>query len=239
VRLLTDTIRSRLSDITPRYRDVLDRAILGRAAEVRLRCDVDAPGRIIPLTQREALAQRLADAPADATDTVIAAQGAYQLRLDLVNLRDEQLVPPVQPRWLLRRALGLTAYTVLLGAVVVAGIAVNALPTLLTAAAGRRPRAPATKGTVRVLMALVAFPLTWIVIAVALPITGVLPTTLAFLACPVSGGVAVGGIERAIALARAWAGWMGLRNARDLLGRIHEARTHVCDQVDAATGERA
>jgi 1-acyl-sn-glycerol-3-phosphate acyltransferase len=237
VRLLTDTIRSRLSDVTPRYRDVLDRAILNRAAEVRLRRDVDSPGRIIPLTRREALAQRVADAPADATNAVIAAQGAYQLRLDLVRLRDEQLMPPVQPRWLLRRALGLTAYLALLGVVVLAGIAVNALPTLLTAAAGRRPQAPASKGTVRVLTALVAFPLTWIIIAVALPITGVLPTTLAFLACPVSGGVAVGGLERAIALARAWAGWMGLRNARDLLGRIHEARAHVCDQVDATTGE--
>jgi 1-acyl-sn-glycerol-3-phosphate acyltransferase len=234
-RLLTDTIRSRLSDVTPRYADVLERAILSRAAEVRMRTDLDDPGRIVPLAQREVLAQRMADAPARTTDTVIAAQGAYQLRLDLVHLRDEHLVPPLQRRWLLRRALGLTVYIAVLGVVVAAGVAINAVPTLLTAAAGRRPKAPVTKGTVRVLTALIVFPLTWITVAVALPITGVLPTALAVVACPICGGVAVGGLERAVALARSWAGWVGLYNARDLLGPIHAARETVCQQVDAAT----
>jgi glycerol-3-phosphate O-acyltransferase/dihydroxyacetone phosphate acyltransferase len=236
VRLLTDTIRSRLSDVTPRYADVLERAILSRAAEVRLRTDLDDPGRIVPLAQREALAQRIADTPESTSNAVIAAQGAYQLRLDLVRLRDEHLMPPLQRRWLLRRALGLTAYIAVLGVVVAAGIAINVVPTLLTAAAGRRPLAPATKGTVRVLTALTVFPLTWITVAVALPITGVLPTTLAVVACPICGAVAVGGLERTVALARAWAGWLGLYNARNLLGPIHAARETVCREVDAATG---
>jgi glycerol-3-phosphate O-acyltransferase / dihydroxyacetone phosphate acyltransferase len=235
VRQLTDTIRSRLSDVTPRYADVLERAILGRAADVRLRNDLDGPGRIVPLAARETLAQRMSDAPVGVTDAVIAAQGAYQLRLDLVRLRDEQLIPPMQRRWLLRRALGLTAYIAVLGIVVLAGIVVNALPTMVIAAAGRRARAPATKGTVRVLTALMVFPLTWVAMAIALPVTGVAPTTLAVLACPVSGAVAVGGLERTIALARAWAGWLGLRNAGDLLGAIHAARTRVCEEVDRAT----
>jgi len=235
VRHLTDTIRSRLSDVTPRYADVLERAILGRAAEVRLRSDLHAPGLIVPLAQREALAQLMSDAPAGATDAVIAAQGAYHMRLDLVRMRDELLMPPVQPGWLLRRALALTVFMAALGVVVLAGIAANAVPTLLTAAAGRRPQAPATKGTVRVLTALVVFPLTWIIVAVALPVTGLASTTLAVIAGPISGAVAVGGLERAIAIARAWVGWLGLRNARDLLGPIHTARARVCHEVDVAT----
>jgi hypothetical protein len=239
VRLLTDTIRSRLSDVTPRYSDVLERAILGRAADVRLRADLDDPGRTVALAQREALAQRMSDAPASATNAVIAAQGAYQLRLDLVRLRDEHLVPPLQRRWLLRHALALTAYIALLGVVVAAGIAINLLPALATAAAGRRPLAPVTKGTVRVLTALIVFPLTWITVVVALPITGVLPITLAVAACPICGAVAVGGIERTIALKRAWAGWLGLHNARDLLGPIRAARDTVCSEVDAAVSADA
>jgi len=234
VQQLTDTIRSRLSDVTPRYADVLERAILGRAADVRLRSDLDGPGRIVPLAEREALAQRMADTPPGVSDAVIAAQGAYQLRLDLLRLRDEQLVPPLQRRWLLRRALSLTAYLAVLGVVVLAGIAVNAAPTMVTAAAGRRARAPATKGTVRVLTALVVFPLTWVAVAIALPVTGVAPTTLAVLACPIIGAVAVGGLERTIALARAWAGWLGLRNAGDLLTAVAAARARVCEEVDLA-----
>jgi len=86
-----------------------------------------------------------------------------------------------------------------------------------------------------VLAALLVFPLVWVVVAIALPVTGVAPTALAVMACPVAGAVAVGGLERTIALARAWAGWLGLRNAGDLLPAIHAARAHVCAEVDAAT----
>jgi 1-acyl-sn-glycerol-3-phosphate acyltransferase len=235
VRELTETIRRRLSEVTPRYADMLERAILGRAADVRLRNDLDGPGRIVRLGAREALAQRMADAPAGATDAVVTAQGAYQLRLDLLRLRDEHLIPPLQRRWLLRRALALTAYIAVLGVVVLAGIAVNAVPTLVTAAAGRRARAPATKGTVRVLTALVVFPLVWVAVAIALPMTGVVPTALAVVACPVVGAITVGGLERTIALVRAWAGWLGFRNAGDLLPALHAARARVCQEVDRAT----
>lgn len=233
-RRLTDRIATRLTDTTPRYTDVLERATLGRAAEIRLRNELRDPTEIVPLGRREALAQRLADASAVEREAVLRALGTYQVQLDVLRLRDELLMPRMHARWLLRRALGLTAYLVVLGAIVVAGVVVNLIPAALTAMAGRRPVAPVTKGTVRVLTGLLVFPLTWLAVALAVPVDGWLPTTAVFLACPAAGLIAVGGLERVIALVRAWTGWMGLRNARGLLDRLHEAREEVCAQVDAA-----
>ena len=237
-RALTATVRRRLAETTPRYADVLDRAMLSRAADVRLRTDLERPDRIVPLASREGLAQAIADAPDAARRDVLDALGTYQVQLDLLRLRDEQLVPRVNATWLLRRALGLTAYLTVLGIVMVFGIMVNIVPTVLTALAGRRPEAPVTKGTVRVLTALLVFPLTWIVLAVLAPVDGFLPTSAVVVACPIAGGVAVGGLERAVALVRAWTGWLGLRNARGLLDRIHATRRRVCEAVDIAAAQR-
>jgi glycerol-3-phosphate O-acyltransferase / dihydroxyacetone phosphate acyltransferase len=237
-RALTETVRQRLTETTPRYTDVLDRAMLNRAADVRLRTDLERPDEIVPLASREGLAQAIADAPDAARRDVLDALGTYQVELDLLRLRDEQLVPRVGATWLLRRALGLTAYLVVLGIVMVFGVVVNVVPTLLTALAGRRPAAPVTKGTVRVLAALLVFPLTWIVLAIMAPVTGFLPTFALVIACPIAGGVAVAGLERAVALVRAWTGWLGLRNARGLLDRIHATRRRVCEAVDMAAAQR-
>lgn len=237
-RRLTEIVRRRLIETTPRYRDVLERAMLNRAADVRLRTNLTQPGEIVSLANREALAQRIADAPPAARREVLDALGTYQVQLDLLRLRDDLLVPQVNARWLLRRTVGLTLYLVVLGIVVAAGVAVNVVPTALTAVAGRRPEAPVTKGTVRVLTALFAFPLTWLVVAIAAPVQGVLPTMAVFLACPAAGAVAVGGLERVVALARAVTGWLGLRNARGLLDRILAARGRVCEQVDVAAAQR-
>lgn len=237
-RALTETVRRRLTETTPRYADALDRAMLNRAADVRLRTDLERPDQIVPLASREGLAQAISDAPDTARRAVLDALGTYQVQLDLLRLRDEQLVPRVNATWLLRRALALTAYLAVLGVVMAFGVAVNVVPTILTALAGRRPEPPVTKGTVRVLAALVVFPLTWIVLAILAPFEGFLPTSAVVVACPLAGGVAVGGLERAVALVRAWTGWLGLRNARGLLDRIHATRRRVCEAVDIAAAQR-
>jgi glycerol-3-phosphate O-acyltransferase/dihydroxyacetone phosphate acyltransferase len=238
VQALTEQIRRGLSETTPRYDDVLERAMLNRAADVRLRTDLTSPDQIVSLASRESLAQAIADAPAPARREVMDALGTYQVQLDLLRLRDDLLVPRVDARYVLRRALGLTVYLVVLGVVVAAGVAVNVVPTFLTAVAGRRPAVPVTKGTVRVLAALIVFPLAWLVVAIAAPVTGFWPTLAVFLACPAAGAVAVGGLERVIALARAWAGWMGLRNTRGVLDRVLATRRRVCEQVDLAAAQR-
>jgi 1-acyl-sn-glycerol-3-phosphate acyltransferase len=232
VRRLTERIGARLAQVTPRYASPLERRVLGMAAEIRLRGEFTSPGAVVPLSRREPLAQALARAPAEVRTPVLEQLGLYNLYLDLFRLRDDQLVPRVGRRWLLTRALRLTLYVGVLGIVMVIGAAVNLLPALVVTSAGRRPAAPVTKGTVRMLVALIVFPPVWIIAAVALPVTGAAPTTLAVLAWPVAGAIAIGGVERAVRLVQAWTGWVGFRNARGAMEELFEARRRLSAAVD-------
>jgi glycerol-3-phosphate O-acyltransferase / dihydroxyacetone phosphate acyltransferase len=231
---LTGRIEERLRSVTPSYSGPRARAVLNMAAEIRLRGNLREPLALVALADREAIAQALAVASERARSDVIGALGIYNLYLDVYRLRDDQLVPRVRRRWLLRHALTLSLYLGLLGVVMVIGTAVNALPTLVVASAGRRPAAPVTKGTVRVLAALLTFLPTWLVVSIALPLTGFWPTTLALLLLPLAGAITVGGIERAVRLTQAWTGWLGLRNARGDLEDLLAARARLCEAVDAA-----
>lgn len=234
VRRFTTLMEQRLRAVTPQYSSPLHRAVLGIAAEVRLRSDVPAPGALVPLARRETMAQQLAAVPPAVGQHVVDALGIYNLYLDVYRLRDEQLEPRVRRRWLLWRALKLTLYLAALGVLMIVGAAVNVLPTLAVASAGRRPLAPVSKGTVRVLVAVVTFLPVWILGAIYVPVTGVWPT-LGWLALwPIAGAIALGGIERSVRLAQAWTGWLGLRNARGDLDDLLESRRIVCRAVDEA-----
>jgi 1-acyl-sn-glycerol-3-phosphate acyltransferase len=234
VRRLTDRIGARLAQVTPRYDSPLERSVLGMAAEIRLRSELDAPGEIVPLSSREPLAQALARAPTKERSAVLDHLGLYNLYLDVFRLRDDQLVPQVRRRWLLTRALRLTVYVGVLGIVMLVGAAVNLVPALIVASAGRRPAAPVTKGTVRMLVALLVFPPAWIAAATLAPVTGVGPTALAVLLWPVAGAITVGGIERAVRLVQAWTGWVGFRNARGAMRELFHIRGKLCLAVDRA-----
>jgi glycerol-3-phosphate O-acyltransferase/dihydroxyacetone phosphate acyltransferase len=232
VRRLTERIGSRLAQVTPRYASPLERSLLGMAAEIRLRGEFTSPGALVPLSRREPLAQALARAPAEVRTPVLEQLGVYNLYLDVFRLRDDQLVPRVGRRYLLTRALRLTLYVGVLGIVMVIGAAVNLLPALAVTSAGRRPAAPVTKGTVRMLVGIVVFPAVWIAVAVALPVTGALPTTLAVLAWPLAGAITIGGVERAVRLVQAWTGWVGFRNARGAMVELFDARRRLSAAVD-------
>ena len=234
VRRLTERIGTRLTQVTPRYASPLKRSVLGMAAEIRLRGEFTSPGAVVPLSRREPLAQALARAPAEVRIPVLEQLGLYNLYLDVFRLRDDQLVPRVGRRWLLTRALRLTLYVGVLGIVMLIGAAVNLLPALVVTSAGRRPAAPVTKGTVRMLVALIVFPAVWIIATVALPVTGVAPTTLAVLVWPLAGAITVGGVERAVRLVQTWTGWVGFRNARGAMGELFDVRGRLCAAVDHA-----
>ena len=234
VQRLTQVMEERLRAVTPRYSGTRDRAVLSIAAEIRLRDQLKEPLALLPLSEREPLAQRLATAPEPARNEVLHALGIYNLYLDVYGLRDDQLVPRVRRRWLLQRALALTLYVVLLGVVMIVGFLVNALPTLAVASAGRRPLAPVSKGTVRVLVAVATFLPVWLVVAIWMPVTGVWPTIAILLLLPLAGAITVGGIERAIRLVQAWTGWLGLTNARGDIEDLLTARQRVVEAVERA-----
>ncbi len=163
---LTAAITERLRAVSPDYDTFFEGAAFSRAADIALRDDMRRPQQSVPLVQREPLATQLARAPED-----------HRTRLtnDLGPLQPRARYPRASPTrsWFLEPlratsfdALFLLAIGVLLLApFAIAGVLINFIPALVVLAAGFLARSPVTKGTVRILVAIVVFPLTWLAVS--------------------------------------------------------------------------
>ena len=73
------------------------------------------------------------------------------------------------------------------------GLTVNVIPYLIVRLASRRVRVPVTKGTVRMLVGIAVFPITWIVLSIVFADDWW--AVLFFVACPVAGFLALWALE--------------------------------------------
>lgn len=236
VRALTDLIAARLREVAPDYRSDREARVLRRAADVALRTG-RGEGVEVSLAEQEALARRLAAAPAAQRDEIAQALARYHLDLDLAGLRDRQVEPGYRASTLLRRSLATTARLVLLAPLALLGAAWNLVPYWIVRLVGRVVSEPVTKGTARLLTALVVFPVAWSGAAVLDAWDGALAGVAVFLLAPVLGLVAVGWSESLVRVHRDWRGWIGLTERRALLPAVREARREVVRAV--ARAERA
>jgi glycerol-3-phosphate O-acyltransferase/dihydroxyacetone phosphate acyltransferase len=157
VGALTEQIRAALQAISPNYESVDDRDVLRAAAGVRLA--LEDPRRARHFGEVELLARRIAAATDERRAAVVAAYADYATRLQLIGLDDRQLHPG-RTSW--ARLLGAALAVAALGSVVVTAALVH-LPALVVVwAATAAVTSTATKGTVRILVGLVAGFATWI-----------------------------------------------------------------------------
>jgi 1-acyl-sn-glycerol-3-phosphate acyltransferase len=262
VRRLTAEIEARLRDVSPDYDSYREEAALSRAAEVALRTDAARPLTTVELAPREELARRLGAAPAPERGRVTDALARYQLSLDLSKVTDEELEPPPRPRDLLGRLVRLLIGGVVLLPLAVAGVVVNVIPALAVAVAGGVIREPVTKGTVRLLVGLIVFPLTWVLVGVfdvgghaiadllvlaTLPLSpvmewlfdgrhGVGASLVVFVTAPLLGFAAVALFELWTSLRRAWRAWLVVVNRRARLAELRADRAALVAEVASATG---
>jgi 1-acyl-sn-glycerol-3-phosphate acyltransferase len=250
VRRLTEEIHERLRDVSPDFATFREAEALSRAALITLRTDVAGPQDLIPLSPRQSLASRLGRAPVDHRERVVDMLARYELDLDLVGVSDDEVMPPASRRVLLGRFFGLLVRFVILAPFALAGLLVNALPAFVVWVAGRRVREPVTKGTVRMLVALIVFPAMWILVAVldvgadvahrtasalTFPLgsvfdlvfgnrAGFWPSLLVFVACPLFGLATMYVLERIGALIRMWRGWLAVTDRAAHLSEVLEDR---------------
>ncbi len=111
-------------------------------------------------------ARRLSVAPPAEVDTLVDETGRYEMVRGALRLRDVDLVADRRIRTLTRRVMWLAASLVVLAPFALAGLFTNLVPALVVLAVGLIPEAPVSKGTIRLLVATVVFPLTWLTIAV-------------------------------------------------------------------------
>ena len=254
---LMATVDARLRAVSPDFASLDEALALGGAAKVALRARVADPRRPVPLAASAPIARSLVRAGQAARTPVVDAMARYQLVLADLRLHDEDVARSIGARALARRVAVLVAAVVALAPLALAGVLANLVPVALVVVAGLVPHAPVTKGTVRLLVALVAFPATWLAIAwfdvggaaiadvtrvLTFPIqplldgsladrSGFLPSMVVFVAAPVFGLVALFVIEEARQLVSAWQSWRTVVDRRGQLDELRALRAVVLDRV--------
>lgn len=235
VRSLTEQVAERLQTVSPEFESRYEHGALSLAAEVVLREPGTDRSARVSFAERESLASRLAREPDDERQEVIDAVATYNLQLSLLRVRDDVVAASFRPTRLLRRLVITGVLGFVLASFAVLGLLANAVPVVLVALAGRSVQAPVTKGTVRVLTGVVAFPLAWFVTAF-LTLDGWQWIVVAMVFYAVTGLVAVRFVELAVDLGRDVAGWQLLQDRRGSVAEIRGQRAEAAAAVQQALG---
>lgn len=232
VRQLTALIDRGLRQVSPDFVDVETALALEQAAHLAL-SDEDDPDP--SLAERYALARQLGRAGADDQAELCRQVGRYTSLLSGLRLTDADIITPTSPARLLRSALGIAVLVVLLGSVVAATVIVNVWPVLLVASASLLVRTPVTKGTVRALIGLLAFPTAWVTAGV-IAADGFVAVTAVVVTAAVGALAAIWLVERALALAFMLLRWQAQRERISTVGLALEVRADVVAAVERVAG---
>lgn len=233
VRQLTGELEGRLARVSPSFVDRSHARTLSFAAEVALR-EPDASSGV-SFAEQELVAARLARCDDRRQTEVVEQAQRYASALDEAEIRDADLLTAHHPDGLPRRLLGVLVLLVLLAPFAAAGVVMNLVPTLILWGSTRVRSGSMTASTVRLVVAIFAYLVTWLVWAVvAWRLWSGQVGLIVLAAGPLYGAVAVSVLDRAVPL---WRDWSGLFRARRL-GSTGEAlvadRARVVDRVEQA-----
>jgi glycerol-3-phosphate O-acyltransferase/dihydroxyacetone phosphate acyltransferase len=237
VERLTEAIDARLRACSPDFETPREEATLQVAAKVALR--PNGPTEHEPsFGEVEQTARRLAQAGAETRHGVIASVADYALDLRLSHLQDAEITPGPGLVNRFRKAVATIILLVVLLPIIILGILANIVPFLLVRLVSRRVRVPVTKGTVRMLVGFVVFPITWIVLAIIFADT--YRAVLLFLAFPVFGFLALWALETTVLNWRMLSAWRAARGERRWFAdQLRDDRAALAHQVQAVLDEAA
>ena len=155
--------RSALEAVSPQFATVEERDVFRAAARATL--DAERRHGEAPFGEVDVLARRVAAADPARRAGVVEAFRRYAARLQLIGVTDSQLGPANVSR--LRLVLSVGA-VVALGSVVATASLIHLPAIVLVVAATGLVRSTATKGTVRMLVGLVAGLATWIIAGIVI-----------------------------------------------------------------------
>jgi 1-acyl-sn-glycerol-3-phosphate acyltransferase len=237
---LTAEIDAHLRACAPDYETPRQEATLQMAAKVALRPD-GPTAREPDFGEVELTARRLTHAPVEARREVESAVADYALDLRLGHLTDAEITPGPGLLARFRKAVAVAILLVVCSPFILFGLAANLVPYLIVRLASRRVRVPVTKGTVRMLVGVAVFPLTWIVLAVVL--ADGWSALVLFFAFAISGFVALWALELAVLNARTLIAWRAARGERRWFAEnLREHRSTLAETVrralDQATADQ-
>lgn len=231
VHALTEAIHAGLRAVSPDFEDTVDRLTFELAAEIATRDETGSSS----LIDRSRAARAVAMAPPAEREAVRSAMGRYASLLTALRLTDAEVAGRTTSASVLWSAVVAGFWVAVLGSLVLATAVVNVVPFLLVFAASLRTTTPVTKGTVRVLVGLVAFPAAWLIGGIV-AVDGVVPVLLAVLLAAGGAAAAVALVERAVLFARRVAAWYVTRQREVAIEALEDVRADVTRVVASAGG---
>ena len=233
VHALTDEVRTRLGHAALSFRDAAELDALATAAQVALRPAEAGEGWTPPLSTVDELAARLADS--SGRTEVRSAAETYRAALEANAVGDASVAAAAEGRFH-RVHLLASLLTVIALPFALAGLVVDGVPGLLVHLSGRPTMAPVTRATVKFLLALVGFPITWMICAWLLSGRVGHPWIMTAFLGPFCGLVALWVLDRILRGRRARLDLARLTGPRSSLTDLRERRAHVVEAVTNAVG---
>ncbi len=233
IRSFTELLSERLTSLSATYGSLQRKARLLRTADVVLSAAITRPYKNPAMSALVDLADRIAALPPDVEEAIVDRMGRYHL--DLVNLgvRDDHLVPKVRLRDLLRKMTVTMLTLVVVTPLAYFSFVTNIIPILLTLLVGTAVREPVTKGTARVLVALVAFPAAWAFTLWSSQLVG-WQVVVQGLALAFGSILIVIGAHSAIDALDAGLGWWKSWSRADMVSKVLVTRAEAVDYVRAS-----
>ncbi len=235
VRDLTEDINVALRRAAPDYENWDEARAMARAAEITLRSQLDDPRGAVPIGLRDRLANTLADRPAEQRERITDAVDEYQRDLDAIGYTDAELHGKLTTGGFLRSLIWQAIVGVLLFPFALVGAAINWLPYLLVKAANLLRIAPSMAATIKPVVAIVAFGITWgVVIWQAVSAYGWEAGVAAFVLLPIYLAATIAFIDRIALLWRAFRRWRARAGSRGLEDDVAAHRRSIVEAVLAA-----
>jgi 1-acyl-sn-glycerol-3-phosphate acyltransferase len=233
VRDLTARIDKGLRSVSQDFEDTPTALALEQAAQIALSSERNPEPS---LEDRYDLARRLGQASPDARDVVLRDVGRYNTLLTGLRLNDADVITSTNPARLLRVAIRIAVLVVVLGGIAAAAAPVNVWPALLVAVVSLFVKTPVTKGTVRVIVGVVAFPVAWVTAAI-ITTDGFVRCSVVVVTSAVGAVASIWLIERAFALTTMLLRWRAQLERIANVELAEELRAEVVATTRRAVGD--
>jgi len=233
---VTDLVAERLGAVSPSYGSFVREQMMMNAAAIHLRTGMTRAFDEPTMADLRSVAQRLADASSLPDGRSLDATARYEFAVTSCGIEDGQIQPRPHTKDLARVAFLKGLVVLLLAPVALLGLTANLAAILLVLASGALVSKPMSKGTIRAVTGIVAFPL---MCRIEVLIVGPQHPWLVVLAMFVGLVVLIIGFNQLMDLIEAIRDWWSFHNSVALLPDLYQIRRDAEAELADVLGDDA
>ncbi len=231
VDVVTELVTERLGAVSPNYGSFVREQMMMNAAGIYLRTGKTRAFVEPSMAELRTVAQRLSDASQPPDGRPLTATARYEFAITSCGMEDDQIQPRPTKRELARVALVKGVVVLILAPIALLGLTSNLIAILLVIFSGALVRKPMSKGTIRAVTGIVAFPLMW---AVQILIAQPDHPWLTLLLMMVGLVVLIIGFNQLMDLIEVVRDWWSFHNSVALLPELDRLRGEAEEELAAA-----